>query len=391
MYIGKSLRELPADLQAVVCDAGGEVDAAVEGHRIHVIQRLGHRGLLGRAGLFDGVLKYQARGVAAGGVVARAGVVLGLEGLGEAGRGRAEVRLVGHRGFPLRRHGHAVRGLAQVGELRDVRGDQQRDHAQIDLLVVELAGQGAAVGVVTAADQHGGAGGDDLVDDRSEVGGVGSVGLVEHDVQAHALGGRSGALGDGGGEAVVGVDQRDLGVRVLGLDRVQRALEVLVGRGVELEQVLVAELVGLTLGGAGGDHDLAELLGDHGRSGGQAGGIGAEQEVGVVLQDQAAVELLHAAGGGLVVVVLEGDLVVVVADLDAACGVDLIAPQLETEQLGLGVGVELAGFRSGEADGDGLGLGVAESGQDEARGDQGAHGELTHCWISSHAYCLCYC
>ena len=99
------------------------------------------------------------------------------------------------------------------------------------------------------------------------------------------------------------------------------------GRRDHHEQIFVAELEGLLLGAAGVEHDLAVLLGDHRRRRGEARRIGAEQELRFVLVDEPRVELLHAAAHRLVVIGDEFDHVALAAGLDAARGIDLVAPE----------------------------------------------------------------
>ena len=54
----------------------------------------------------------------------------------------------------------------------------------------------------------------------------------------------------------------------------------------------------------------------------------------MVLDDEPRIELLDASTLRLIVVLDEADLVVLVADLDAARFVDLVAPQLGALELG---------------------------------------------------------
>ena len=108
----------------------------------------------------------------------------------------------------------------------------------------------------------------------------------------------------------------------------------------------------LLLGAAGRDHDPVVLLRDDRGSCDQAGRIRAEQELRLVLYDDARVELLDAGILRLVVVGDEIDLVLLAADLDAAGGIDLVAPQLEAAHLRGRVVVELAALRGRESDGE---------------------------------------
>jgi hypothetical protein len=123
-----------------------------------------------------------------------------------------------------------------------------------------------------------------------------------------------------------------------------------IGRRVRLEQALVAEPVRLGLGTADAHHQLAVLLGNHGRGRDQAGRVRAEQELRLVLGDQPRIQLLHAPWLRLVVVRDEAHLVVLVAGLDAACGVDVVAPHFESVQLRDRIEVERSRLRDGESD-----------------------------------------
>ena len=151
------------------------------------------------------------------------------------------------------------------------------------------------------------------------------------------------------------VDERDLGVRILFLEGFQRSREILAGRRIDLEEILVAELVGLLLGSAGRDHDLTVLLGHDRGACGQPRGIRAEQELRLVLRDQARVELLDPRALGFVIVAGEVDHVVLPARGDPAGGIDFVPPQFEAAHLGGRVVVELAGLRVREPDCQGVG------------------------------------
>src|SRR5207248_2631001 len=95
---------------------------------------------------------------------------------------------------------------------------------------------------------------------------------------------------------------------------------------------------------------LPILLGDDRSGGDEAGRIGAEQKLRLVLRDQARVELLYSGVLGLVIIAREIELVALTAGLDAACGIDLIAPQLDPAQLSGRIVIEPAGARNSEAD-----------------------------------------
>ena len=207
---------------------------------------------------------------------------------------------------------------------------------------------------------------DDLVDDRAEIGGARGIGFVEHDVES----GLVGLVARRGQPPPWRTDRpnRPGDAWLAGSCALSASTapgEVMVGRGDDLEQILVAELVGLGLGAAGDQHDLAVLLADHRRGRHQARGIGAEQELRLVLDDEAGIELLHAAALGLVVIGDEAHLVVLVARLDAAGGVDLVAPHLGAALLRQRIDIERAGLRHRHADGDRVLVG----GESRRRGD----------------------
>ena len=124
----------------------------------------------------------------------------------------------------------------------------------------------------------------------------------------------------------------------------------MVGRGDHLDEIFVAERIGLRLRPAGDQHQPAVLLGDHRRRRAQPRRVGAEQELRLVLDDQARVELLHAAALRLVVIGDEADLVALVADLQSAGLVDLVAPQLGAALLRHRIDVERPGLRQRHAD-----------------------------------------
>ena len=188
---------------------------------------------------------------------------------------------------------------------------------------MELAGQRGTVGIMSAAEQRISLRCDDLVDDGRKIGGGSTIGFIEHDAEAGLFRLPAGRLRHRLGERIVLVDEGDLRVRILLFQRRNGAGEILVGRRVELKQVLVAELIGLPLGAARGDHHLAVLLGNDRGRGDQPRRIGAEQEMRLVLHDQARVELLHARVLRFVIIADQIDLVGFAAGLDAACGIDL--------------------------------------------------------------------
>src|SRR5207245_2789524 len=90
------------------------------------------------------------------------------------------------------------------------------------------------------------------------------------------------------------------------------------------------------------------------RRGGQAGGEGAEEEVGLVLQNHAAIKLLHTLGIGFIVVAGKLDFVGLAAGLDATGSVDLVAPEFEAAVLLDGVHIQGSGPGDCESEGNGL-------------------------------------
>ena len=87
----------------------------------------------------------------------------------------------------------------------------------------------------------------------------------------------------------------------------------------------------------------------------RAGRIGAEQKIGLVLQDHARVKLLHALAVGFVIVADELDLVVLAARLDTSGSVHLIAPEFEAAVLLQGVHIHGPRVGDGETNGEVLG------------------------------------
>src|SRR5262249_15259989 len=134
------------------------------------------------------------------------------------------------------------------------------------------------------------------------------------------------------------------------LQRYNRSRQILACARIDLEEVLVAEFIGLLLGSTGGDHHLAILLGDDRSGADETRRIRAEQELRLVLYDQARIQLLTPGVLRLVIVADQIDRVALGAGLDAALGVDFIAPELDAAQLRCRIIVELASPRNGEAD-----------------------------------------
>ena len=73
--------------------------------------------------------------------------------------------------------------------------------------------------------------------------------------------------------------------------------------------------------------------------------------------DEACVELLDTTTDRLIIVADELDLIVLIADLDAALAVDLVTPEVKAVLLSKRIDVEGPGSRSCEADGNGIGVG----------------------------------
>ena len=87
-------------------------------------------------------------------MIVRLGVEFGLERLGEFRRGRAELRLIGNLDLPLRRHGDAHGGGAELAEFVVGRRHQDRHPFHVGLLVVHLPRQRGAVGIMAAAHER---------------------------------------------------------------------------------------------------------------------------------------------------------------------------------------------------------------------------------------------
>ena len=152
---------------------GHELDVAEEGGDVRRVERRRHLLRVDRAGLLDGVLQHHAARVAGRGMIVRLGVEFVLERLGEFRGRRTELRLVGDLQLPLRRHGHAERGIAELAEIVVGGRDQERHPFHVGFLIVHLARERGAVRIMAAAQHRVGIRRHDLVDDRAEVGGRG--------------------------------------------------------------------------------------------------------------------------------------------------------------------------------------------------------------------------
>ena len=225
----------------------------------------------------------------------------------------------------MRGHGYAKRGGTELAEFVVAGRDQDRDPFHIGFLVVHLPRQCGAVGIMTTAEESVGIRGNDLVDDRTEIGGRGRVGFIHHHLQPGCFGLLLGRREHRFRERIVGIDDGDLGVRILRLQRLDRVRQIMARRGDHHEQIFVAKLERLLLGAASIDHDLSVLLGDDRGRRGQAGRIWAEQKLRAVLVDQPRIELLHPAADRLIVVADEVHFIAFAAGFDAAGGVDLVA------------------------------------------------------------------
>ena len=209
-------------LQAVMARIGGEFDVAEESGHVGGVERGGDFLRLDRICLLDRMLQDLARGIARGGVIVGLGVELVLERPGEFRRGRAELRLVRNLDLSLRGHGYAKRGGTELAEFVVAGRDQDRDPFHIGFLVVHLPRQCGAVGIMTTAEESVGIRGNDLVDDRTEIGGRGRVGFIHHHLQPGCFGLLLGRREHRFRERIVGIDDGDLGVRILRLQRLDR-------------------------------------------------------------------------------------------------------------------------------------------------------------------------
>src|SRR6185503_4000141 len=182
---------LVGDLFAVGLGVGRELDPPKERHDVELVER--STDLLGVCALriLKGLLKHEAGGEAPSHVVRGHDVELSRVRLGEAVDGdpvirdaeslRAGLRVL-HLRLPLRRTDDELRGVADIGERRLGWRDEQRDESCGDLLFVELLCERRPIREVTAADDRIGCRGDDLVDERVEVGRARVVTLANDDL-----------------------------------------------------------------------------------------------------------------------------------------------------------------------------------------------------------------
>src|SRR6516164_10073584 len=117
-------------------------------------------------------------------MVTRLDPILGVESLREICGRWTKVRFERDLWLPLRGDRNAVRGVAQRGKVWAVGSNEERDPFKARLVVVELPGQGRAIRIVPAAQQNIGLGGDDLVDDGTEIGCFRAVCLVKRRPQS---------------------------------------------------------------------------------------------------------------------------------------------------------------------------------------------------------------
>src|SRR5262249_60119514 len=98
--------------------------------------------------------------------------------------------------------------------------------------------------------------------------------------------------------------------------------------------------------------------------------IRSEQKLGAILIDNARVKLLHAAADRLIVIVDEIDFVALAAGLDAARGIDLVAPELVAALLTERIDIERTGLGIGKADSDGVFGKIRRCGRSKSCGGQ---------------------
>ena len=207
----------------------------------------------------------------------------------------------------------------------------------------------------------------DDAEDRGEIGVVLGVFLVGHELVSRRLQMRAGPLGDGDVEAVIGGDQRHLdGLGIELAHHLDGAGVVVAGRRQGPEDVFIAAGIDLARGAAALDHRNLVLLGDGAVVEGIVRGEGPEQEVDLVRGDQPDILADAEADVRLVVIELEGQLVGLVADLDAALGVDGVDGELiGVDIVAAGIGLRARGLQGG-AEGDDVVIG---NGRDRGRAE----------------------
>ena len=205
-------------------------------------------------------------------------------------------------------------------------------------------------------DQHIGRGGGDLRGDAGEVGGIRRVGQMQDGAKAQGAGGRFGAVADLAGESA-GVNAgygQGAGGWVGGARQGGQSGQVAVGRREDADDTAGAQVIDGIAGAAVVPQQPGAGGGDFRCGRGQAGGVGAEEEVNAVAGQQ---PFRVAAGGGgaaAVVVMPERDrAAAAVQQYAAARPVDILNPGGEAGQRLPALGGELAGQRCGNAGGDG--------------------------------------
>ena len=347
------------DLAAGAVNAEASVEGGEVGSRRGGVQG----GVVRSAGVQQAALGDQA-----GGESLRRRIVHrnGMDGGGPAQQGHGDVRRRAEIGdgdgglrFPLGGADEAVCGGAQSGgEVGDGRGDYRR---QPDGRAGTRRRQGSRQGNIVAdaahGDQHIGRGGGDLRGDAGEIGGIRRVGQMQDGAKAQRTGGRFGAVADLAGESA-GVNAgygQGAGVRVGGARQGGQSGQVAVGRREDADDTAGAQVIDGIAGAAVVPQQPGAGGGDFSGGRGQAGGVGAKEEVnGIVVQQPFRV----AAGGGgaaaVVVMPQRGRAAAAVQQYAAAARpVDILDPSGEAGQRLPALGGELAGQRCGNAGGDG--------------------------------------
>src|SRR5439155_26453143 len=134
------------DLLAVGLRVRRELRASEEGHDVGLVERRSQLGGVGRSSVLERALEDEARGEPPGRVVRGRAVEHRAVRAGEAVAGDPVERdverlrrglVVFHRDLPLRGADGEVRGVADVGEGRLRRSDEERDEARANVLLLE--------------------------------------------------------------------------------------------------------------------------------------------------------------------------------------------------------------------------------------------------------------
>ena len=219
--------------------------------------------------------------------------------------------------------------LPSVLEVRRIGTDGVTEDLGVHVLFFERALQQQGLVEVSAVENDVRIYRFDAADDGGNVGRAGRILVVVDDLHAVRRGVIRRALSDFDGERVVGGRDRDRFRRRLHRPRhLKDALEILEARCEHGKRVFVALVENARGGSVALNHRHLQALDDRSRRGGVRRAVRPKDKIHFVLGDESFDQARRGLGIGLVVGVLDVDLIGLAADLHSAVRVDVVFPKL---------------------------------------------------------------